>query len=142
MNTVILIGNLTKDVEIRKTTSNKNVANFTVAINNGQNRDADFINCQAWEKTADVLGNYTHKGSKIAVEGSIKTQSYVNNQGQKVYKTFVQAYRIELLDSKGTSNNDYHSQGVNTYQNTNNAQNDYTEQNIPSLDIDSSDLPF
>ena len=69
VNSVILIGRLTKDPEIKKTSSGKSVASFTLAVNQRFNRDkTDFINCVAWEKTADYLGNYVKKGNLIAVE--------------------------------------------------------------------------
>lgn len=102
MNKVILIGNITKDIELRQSNSGKFVVEFSVAINNGKDQQgnelpADFVNCTAWNKTAEILDKYTNKGSKISVEGAIKTQTWVDQQGNKRYKTYVLVDRVELL---------------------------------------------
>ena len=99
MNKVIMIGRLTKDPEVKKTQSNKTVANFTVAINDKFNRDkTDFINCVAWEKTAEYLGNYVKKGNLIAVEGRISTRNYDGSDGKKVYITEVVCESVQGLE--------------------------------------------
>ena len=136
MNKAILIGNIVRDIELRQTNSGKNIVDFTIAINNGKGRDADFINCQAWEKTADILAQYTSKGSKIAVDGSIKTTSYTNKDGQKIYKTFVQVYQVELLGNKNTTSEDYQQK------NTNNEYNKELEEIDYEAKFTNSDLPF
>lgn len=102
MNKVILIGNLTRDIEVRYTQSNIPVGQFTVAINNGKDeqgnsRPADFINCVIWEKQAENMKKYTQKGSMIAVEGKIKNDNYEDEQGNKKYRTYVLASRVEFL---------------------------------------------
>lgn len=97
MNNVQLIGNLTKDIELRKTQSGKSVVNFTLAVSRTFNREeTDFIQCQAWEKTADILSQYCYKGFKIGVTGQIQTGSYEEN-GQTVYTTTVRVNNIDLL---------------------------------------------
>ena len=97
MNNVQLIGNLTKDIELRKTQSGKSVVNFTLAVSRTFNREeTDFIQCQAWGKTADILHQYCCKGFKIGLSGNIETGSYDKN-GQRVYTTTVIANNIELL---------------------------------------------
>lgn len=105
MNKTFLIGRLTKDAELRYTQSNIACATFDLAINNGKNengedRKADFIRCVVWEKQAENMAKYTHKGSQIAIEGSIKTDSYEDEQGNKKYRTYVLAKRIMFLDTK------------------------------------------
>lgn len=105
MNKVILIGNITKDIELRQSNSGKFVVEFSVAINNGKDQQgnelpADFINCTAWNKTAEILDKYTNKGSKISVEGAIKTQTWVDQQGNNRYKTYVLVDRVELLGGR------------------------------------------
>ena len=105
MNDVTLIGNLTRDIEVRYTQTNKAVGQFTVAINNGKNKDgkeleADFINCVIWETQAENMKKYTHKGSKVAVKGSIKNDNYEDEQGNKKYRTYVLCSRVMFLDSK------------------------------------------
>lgn len=97
MNQVQLIGNLTKDIELRKTADGKSVVNFTLAVTRLYDREkADFISCQAWEKTADLLSQYCYKGFKIGVTGQIQTGSYEKN-GQTVYTTAVRVNNIDLL---------------------------------------------
>lgn len=117
MNSVYLIGRLTKDVDLRATKSGTNVAGFILAVDKGlskQKREeaeqagrptADFISCQAWGMTADLLSRYCGKGSKIALEGRIQTGSYQDKEtGKTVYTTDIVADRVEFLDTKSTSN--------------------------------------
>lgn len=104
MNITNLTGRLTKDPELRTTQSGKTVANFTLAVNRrfksqGQ-PDADFFRCQAWGKTAEVLHQYTHKGSQIGVTGRLQNRSYENQQGQNVEITEVVVESMDLLDSR------------------------------------------
>jgi single-strand DNA-binding protein len=104
MNKVILIGRLTKDVELRYTTTNIPCATFDIAVNNGKDkegkdRQADFIRCVLWEKSAENMAKYTRKGSQIAVEGSIKTESW-DDKGDRKYRTYVLVRRAMFLDSK------------------------------------------
>ena len=111
MNKAILIGRLTRDPELRYTSSNRAVCQFTVAIDRpftnqstGQ-READFINVVAWDKTGENVGKYMSKGRLIAVEGRIQTRNYDNNEGKKVYVTEVIASNVEFLGSASDNNN-------------------------------------
>lgn len=102
MNKVIIIGNLTKDIELTKTTTGVEVAKFTVAVQrkfkNAQGEtESDFINCVAWRQTAEFAHKYFTKGEKIAVTGSIQTRTYDNQEGKKVYVTEVVAEEVEKL---------------------------------------------
>ncbi|WP_061306750.1 single-stranded DNA-binding protein [Clostridium botulinum] len=104
MNKWVGIGNLTKDVEIRNSASDTAIANFTIAIrrnfkNNGE-YESDFINCVAFNKTAEILGKYTHKGSKIGIAGRIQTRSYDNKEGNKVYVTEIVVDEVEFLEKR------------------------------------------
>ena len=101
MNSVILIGRLTKDVVLKKTTNGTSVVGFTLAVDRAK-EGADFIPCVAYNQTADLMSKYLAKGSKIACEGRINTRNYDNEAGQKVYVTEVIVGRIEFLDSKKT----------------------------------------
>lgn len=108
MNKSFLIGRLTKDVELRYTPSNKACAEVDIAINNGKDsegndRPADYIRVVIWEKQAENLAKYQKKGSQIAVEGSIKNQTWEDEQGNKKYKTYVLAQRVQFLDSQPRS---------------------------------------
>ena len=106
MNRIELTGRLTKDAEIRQTQSGKTVATFTLAVNRPFARKdsgqptADFIRCQAWEKTAGVVQQYTHKGSQVGVAGRLQNRSYENQQGQNVEITEVIVESMDLLDSR------------------------------------------
>ena len=105
MNKVLLTGNLARDPEVRYTQSGKACAKFTLAIDRRKsadgNRQADFISCVAWEKTAEVISQYVSKGQKIAVEGRIQTRSYDANDGTKRYVTEVVVQSMEFCGKKG-----------------------------------------
>lgn len=85
MNHVCLMGRLTAEPELRRTQSGKDVLSFTLAINRGygDKRSADFPSCVAWEGTAKFISQYFRKGSLIAVEGSLRTRSYEDKNGNK-----------------------------------------------------------
>ena len=135
INTIVLVGRLTKDIEVRKTSSDLSVTSFTLAVErNTKGKETDFISCQAWRQSADFLGNYAHKGNLVGVTGSINTSHYINNKGDTVYKTEVVCNNVQLLESKGASNEDYQTPRVNT------PKNDYG--NEDSLNLDDSSLPF
>ena len=99
MNKSIIIGRLTRDAEVRQNNETK-VARFTLAVDR-YNSDADFIPCVAFGKNADFAEKYLSKGKKICVEGNIKTGSYINKDGVKVYTTEVIAEHFEFCESKG-----------------------------------------
>lgn len=100
MNNVQLIGRTTKEIEIRYTNNNKAVARFTLAVNRRSKDDgADFINCMAWEKIAELLEKYVKKGDRIAIRGRIQTGSY-EKDGKKVYTTDIVVDELEFLESK------------------------------------------
>lgn len=106
MNKVILIGNLTKDPELRYTPNGVAVATFTLAINRPRTnqageREADFINIVAWQKLADLCATYLRKGRQAAVEGRIQTRSYDNKEGKRVYVTEVVAENVQFLGGRG-----------------------------------------
>lgn len=98
MNKVIAIGNLTDDPKITYTQSGKCKAEFTLALNRTK-EGADFPRFIAWEKTAELIEKYFHKGKKMAVEGHIQTGSFEGKNG-KVYTTDVIVERIEFVDKK------------------------------------------
>ena len=126
MNKANLIGRFTKEPELKMTANRKPYCNFTLAVDrkfkdaNGQ-RQADFINCIAWNATAQFISKYFHKGSKIAICGSIQTRTYDKN-GQKQYITEVFAEEAEFVES------------------TNQTQSSPATQNTEPAD--SEDLPF
>ena len=98
MNKVILIGNLTRDPETATTQSGMTYCKFAIAVNRrGKDKGVDYINIIAWNKTAELCGQYLAKGRKVAISGSISTGSYENKDGNKVYTTDVMADEVEFL---------------------------------------------
>ena len=109
MNHVQLIGRLTKDVNLRYTQSGKAVASFGIAVDDGygENKTTDYLNIVVWGKAAETCGNCIAKGSKVGISGKIKTRSYEDKDGKKVYVTEVVADMysgVEFLDSKKHEN--------------------------------------
>lgn len=158
INIAVICGRLTKDIELAKTQKGNSVAKFTVAVN-GYNDTADFINCVAWNKLADIVNMYCRKGDLVTVEGRISVRNYENQQGQRIYITEVVASNVQL-PPKSASNGPIYNSNVNTRQQPNQAYNNaYGTQNTyvqPSLtqqiaqqeytesglNIASYDLPF
>ena len=108
MNSVNLIGRLTKDSEMRFT-PNKGTAvtSFTIAVNNPYKKDeSDFIRCYAFGKTAEVIAQHTAKGHRVAITGHIKTSSYDAQDGIKRYATDIVVDRFEFLEKSTKSKND------------------------------------
>lgn len=102
MNLAILMGRLTKDPDISTSQNGTQIARYTIAIDRiGKDQGADFISCVAFNKSAEFADKYLKKGTKIAIEGAIRTGSYTNKDGQKVYTTDVIVNRQEFAESKG-----------------------------------------
>ena len=99
INVVVLVGRLTREADMRSK-DDKAIAKFSLAVNRMKKDEADFINCTAFGKTAEVVEKYTRKGSRVAVRGKIQTGSYTNKEGQKVYTTDVIVDDLQLLDPK------------------------------------------
>ena len=104
INNTVLVGRLTKDVELKYSQTGTAVARFNLAVNrqfkkDGQ-PDADFISCVAFGKTAENLANFMRKGSQIGVTGRIQTGSYDDKDGKRVYTTDVVADNIQFLESR------------------------------------------
>lgn len=118
INNVVLVGRLTRDVDLRYTQSGVPVANFSVAVErnfrdaNGE-RQTDFINCVMWRKAAENFAKYTRKGSLVGLEGSIQTRNYENQQGNRVYVTEVLVDNFSFLESKSVTES--RPQGDNNY---------------------------
>ena len=111
MNKVVLIGRLARDPEVRYTQSGKAVTSFTLAVDRRVRKDvdaqqtADFIPVVAWDKLAEICGNYLAKGRRTAVEGHIQVRSYEAKDGAKRYATEVIAENVEFLGDKGAGDN-------------------------------------
>lgn len=103
MNKVVLIGRLTREPDVKTTNSDKLVARYTLAVDRQFKRgesSTDFPNCVAFGKGAEFAQKYLHKGTKIAVSGYIKTSSFTNANGEKVYATDVCVEEQEFAESK------------------------------------------
>ena len=141
MNKVLLIGRLTKDPELRYTQSGTAVASFTLAVNRrfsnqSGEREADFINCVAWQKSAEFAANYFRKGQQMALEGRLQVRSYDGNDGQRRWVTEVVAEQIEFVGSKNENGS-----GRQDYQN-NNASAGSSLGLGEEIVFDDNDLPF
>lgn len=113
INKVILMGRLTRDPELRHTGSGTPVCSFTVAIDNGygENRQTDFINCVAWNKSAEFVSNYFGKGKMIIVIGRIATRTWEGQDGKKNYVTEVVASEVSFGESKRSQDGGASAQG-------------------------------
>ncbi|MBI9009596.1 MAG: single-stranded DNA-binding protein [Tenericutes bacterium] len=142
-NKVVLIGRLTKDPELRYTsTNNLPVCSFTLAVNRpysvqGTERNADFISCTAWRKQAENIHKYVSKGSMVAVEGKIQTRDYMDEKNNvRRYVTEVVCDSVVFLDSKNSNNSDYNAPNENS--------NKDEEDELPKGNFNNveDDLPF
>lgn len=153
MNNVSLVGRLTKDSDLRYTASGKGVASFTLAVNRrftnqAGEREADYIQCVIWGKSAETLANYSRKGSLLAVTGRIQTRSYENNQGNRVYVTEVVVEQFQLLESKATNEQRQANQAQQANQKSSSQslpEGFPSENDMPtgsSINISDDDMPF
>ena len=159
MNKAILIGRLTRDPELRYTSSGRAVCQFSIAIsrnytNQQGQRDTDFIICVVWDKQAENLAKYITKGRLIAVDGRIQTRNYDNNEGKKVYVTEVLANNIQFLESKNSGqgnnseSNPFDSMPEPSYPVSNDNTESVSVEKDPfesfgeSIEISDNDLPF
>lgn len=134
MNEVILLGRLTKDPNIRMTQQGIMKNDFSIAVQRDK-ETADFINCVAFGKTAELIEKYGYKGQLVAIKGSIRTGSYENQQGKRVYTTDVLIDKITFLSWKEDTQNANASKASGQ---SDNADVDYTG----SLNLSADDLPF
>lgn len=126
VNQVFLIGRLTKDIDMRSTTSGKSVASFTLAVDKQSGEGANFFDVTAWDKLAELASKYIQKGSKIHLQGTLDQQSW-EQDGQKRSKVVVIARDITFLDSKNNSSTQ---------------SSDTVLEDIDDKPIDLSEIPF
>lgn len=134
INEVFLIGRLTKDPEIKMTQSGKDCLMFNLAVNRND-YEANFIRCVAFEKTAQNINQYLHKGDRLAITGTLTSRSYENQNGQRVFITEVLVRQTQFLNSKN-----FNTQTNNGYQ-ANNYQASQPTSNQPTT-FNDDDLPF
>lgn len=130
LNRVVLTGRLTRDPELRYTQSGVAVLRFSIAVDrqfrNRQTgeREADFINCVIWRRSAENFANFTHKGALVGIDGRLSTSNYENQQGQRVYRTEVDVDNFALLEPR-SSRDAQPAGGNNRYGNGNQSQGGY-----------------
>ena len=168
INNVVLTGRLTKDVDLRYTSTGTAVGSFNLAVErqfkdqNGE-KASDFVNCIIWRKSAENFANFTRKGSLVGIQGRIQTRNYENQQGQRVYVTEVVVENFTLLESREVTERRKQAPDASTpdnYPPPNKKQNDFNQKrqqqepaynnqyddpfmdNGQSINISDDDLPF
>lgn len=146
MNNVSIIGRITKDIELRATTSGLPAVSMFIAINNGKDKDgnerpADFPKVYVYDKQAENINEYCHKGSLVGITGRIKTRIWDKEDGTKGYETYILASRVQFLDTKA-------SEGAGIPEPDYVPSKEEKEENDPfadfgeSVEISDDDLPF
>lgn len=155
VNRVVLVGRMTRDPELRKTAGGASVTNFTLALNRNFNsqdgQTADYINCVVWNKIAENVAKYCSKGSLVGVDGKLRSRTYDDNSGRKVYVVEVLCDSVQFLDTRNSRNNqEQQKQNVfeqnkdNFYDNTNNnidLESDF-DNSMDTFDIMDDDIQF
>lgn len=146
MNNVSIIGRITKDIELRATTSGLPAVSMCIVINNGKDKDgnerpADFPKVYVYDKQAENVNEYCHKGSLVGITGRIKTRTWDKEDGTKGYETYILASRVQFLDTKA-------SEGAGIPEPDYVPSKEEKEENDPfadfgeSVEISDDDLPF
>lgn len=146
MNNVSIIGRITKDIELRATTSGLPAVSMFIAINNGKDKDgnerpADFPKIYVYDKQAENVNEYCHKGSLVGITGRIKTRTWDKEDETKGYETYILASRVQFLDTKA-------SEGAGIPEPDYVPSKEEKEENDPfadfgeSVEISDDDLPF
>lgn len=139
-NNVNFIGRLTKEPEIKMTSGDRAFCNFCLARNRAYNKDkehpeSDFVDCIAWGKTAELIGKYFNKGSRIGISGYLQTRIYENSNGFKVKAVEIVVENIEFIDYKSSNQE---NKASNEAMDTQHSSNDTFEEYQDTDD----DLPF
>lgn len=145
INRAVIVGRLTKDIDLKKTQTGLSVATYTVAVNKPKRKgqegsEADYINCVSWRATADYLANYAQKGTLVGIDGKIQTRNYKSDTGVTIYVTEILTDSVNIL-SNGRDKNQVNSVNNNLY-------NDGFEEDFNQVDseftinLNSDDLPF
>ncbi|HOZ37081.1 MAG TPA: single-stranded DNA-binding protein [bacterium] len=135
LNRAMLIGNLTRDPEVRTTPNGTAVASFSIATNQvwtdpsgNRQEKAEFHNIVAWRKLAEICGQYLHKGSKVYVEGRLQTRSWDDQTGNKRYITEIVIDNMIMLDSRGVNRP------------TSGSSTPLPEESTPTIQVDEADF--
>jgi single-strand DNA-binding protein len=146
LNKAMIIGNLTRDPEMRNTPSGQAVASFSVATNlvwtdqsGQQQKKTEFHNIIAWRKLADICAKYLHKGSKVFIEGRLQTTDWTGQDGVKRYRTEIVAENMIMLDTKGGTGM---GSGMNGSENNSEATIEIPDDAIDDEEIRVENIPF
>lgn len=134
INNVVIVGRLTKDIEVKLTANGKRYGYFTLAVNRNK-ENTDFISCIAWEKTVEIIELYSGKGAMIGIIGRIQTRKFDDKNGSTHYVTEVVVREVQLLGNKSENTNKYPSSNVAGKQTTQNSYNN-------DFDIYDDDIAF
>lgn len=145
INRVVLVGRLTRDPELRRTTSGSAVASFTIAVDNrvksGGERSASFIPCTVWNQAAENMSKFTRKGSLVGVEGRLNQRTYDSKDGRRVNVLEVICDSVQFLEPKSSGNQpDIDTPVYDDMADTNDTVENH--KNLSSIDIADDDLPF
>ncbi len=148
LNKAMVIGNLTRDPELKTTSSGQNIASFSVATNmtwtdssGQQQKKVEFHNIVAWRKLADICGQYLRKGSKVYIEGRLQTNDWLGQDGSKRYRTDIILENLIMLDKANTNT------GPGNTFTPNQAITQKPEEDLPTINADEEeisvkDIPF
>ena len=143
MNVVILMGRMTRDPELKYTSGGKAFANFSLAVQKTKD-EVEFIDCTAWEKTAETIAEYFRKGNRILIQWRLSVRNYEQN-GEKRKSTKVVVNSFEFVESSGTSGNNGGYQQQQSFSNNTkkpvSVQNDTYEDDNDDMD-DDEEFPF
>lgn len=151
INRVVLVGRITRDPELRRTSTGTPVVSFTLAVDNrfapkDSERTADFISCIAWNNAAEVLEKYVKKGALLGIDGRLQTRTYDGKDGKRVYITEVVCESLRMLDTKSSSRTDNFISSIESYEPTNNKIENINKNEVEDtdlgFDISDEDLPF
>lgn len=144
INRVVLVGRLTRDPELRRTSSGIAVASFTIAVDNrtksGAEKTASFIPCTVWNQAADNLAKFTRKGSLVGVEGRLNQRTYDSKDGRRVSVIEVICDSVQFLEPKGTTvSENVTKDDTPVFDDLND---DTGDNNLSAIDVADDDLPF
>jgi single-strand DNA-binding protein len=153
LNKAMIIGNLTRDPELRNTANGQAVASFSVATNlvwtdqsGQQQKKVEFHNVIAWRKLAEICAKYLHKGSKVYIEGRLQTTDWTGQDGVKRYRTEIVTENMIMLDNKGDNGDSYNNSApqANNNNSNNNSEDvvDVKDETVDDEEIRVENIPF
>ena len=141
INNVTLVGRVVRDIEVKTTNSGKEVASFALAVDGyGKDAPANFIDCVAWGKAAEILGQYATKGKQIGITGRIQTRPWEDKDGNKRKATEVVIDQFQLLGSKGDGSSA--APATERYEQEDQKSQDVVIEDVDDKPIDLSEIPF